>query len=111
MTKDALREREKALENEFFAKKNKELVDEDACREGTGGGSNRLGACLRRDGRAPSRRSCSIMAIGADTLAALVLVPLVMVAWADRDMAYGERGGHSWRPPRSLGVEEGHGPP
>ena len=82
MGDEFLRERRRALEEAFFAKENEELLER-----------------LRRADAAQSRKAAlaaasgiaddavlerlAALGLGADTLAALALVPLVAVAWAD----------------------------
>ena len=88
--KDALNTRGMALENEFFEKQNKHLIEElKAMRE-------------RDESRAELARACGVQdealldlllksGVNVETLPALVLVPLVAVAWASRKVERGER--------------------
>ena len=88
--KDGLRSRGKALENEFFEKENQHLIEE-------------LRATRERDAdRAELARACGVhdeelldsllkRGVNVETLPALVLVPLVAVAWASRKVERAER--------------------
>lgn len=87
---DFLQDRRKALEEQFFAKQNRELLEK-----------------LRAQGAAEERRSALAEASGihsealldhliahditAETFAALSLIPLVAVAWADGEIQGNER--------------------
>jgi len=88
--KDGLLTRGRALENEFFEKQNKHLIEElKAMRE-------------RDESRAELARACGVQdeelldhllkgGVNVETLPALVLVPLVAVAWASRKVERAER--------------------
>lgn len=90
MADDFLGDRRKALENQFFAKQEEELLQRLR---------DKRQAEARRDAlRAASGVSdeavldqLDALEIGPDTLAALSLVPLVSVAWADGRMEAQER--------------------
>lgn len=88
--KSALKERGKALENEFFEKQNRHLIEE------------LRGAKQRSEDRAELARACGVederlldllldAGVRAETVPALVLVPLLLVAWADKTIARAER--------------------
>ncbi len=88
--KSALRERGKALENEFFEKQNRHLLEELRAAE------------QHRANRAELARACGVdderlldllldSGVSAETVPALVLVPLLLVAWADREIRRAER--------------------
>ena len=79
MSKDIIREREKALENVFFEKRDRHLVEQMRC------------ARERDADRVALRRACGVtderllddlldQGVGVESLAALVLLPLLMVA-------------------------------
>jgi hypothetical protein len=88
--KDGLHSRGRALENEFFEKQNQHLIEE-------------LKAMRKRDeSRAELARACGVQdkelldlllknGVNVETLPALVLVPLVAVAWATRKVERAER--------------------
>jgi hypothetical protein len=88
--KDMIREREKALENEFFASRERELLER-----------LRAEANAAADREALGRAICiedtdlldALLAAGveADTAALLTVVPLVFVAWGDHRMVEVER--------------------
>lgn len=90
MSDDFLGKRRKALEDSFFAKRNKQLLDQL---------SQQVAAEKKRDALSAA---CGVtdekvldhlvsLDIGVETLAALCLVPLVQVAWADGTVAAKER--------------------
>lgn len=90
MSRDALRGREKALEEEYFARKNQKLVDKlkatfeheatrEAIRDLTGVTDSKL-----------LDRLVSLQVRG-DTMAAFWLYPLIEVAWADGKLDRRER--------------------
>jgi hypothetical protein len=88
--KSALRERGKALENEFFEKQSRHLLEE-------------LRAAKQRGtDRAELARACGVederlldllldAGVSAETVPALVLVPLLLVAWAEKEIRRPER--------------------
>ena len=88
--KSDLRERGRALENEFFEKQNRHLIED-------------LRAAKQRgEDRAELARACGVEEarvldmlldcdVSAETVPALVLVPLLMVAWANMNVARAER--------------------
>ena len=87
---DPLKDRRKALEEEFFRKENARLAAELRLKR------------MTEEAKAEMSRACGIedqavldklveLGIGADTLAAMTLVPLVEVAWADGKMDAKER--------------------
>lgn len=86
----SLEERGKALEEAFFAKKNKELLaqmkqDLDA--------STQHAALKQATGIAEDDMLDRILATGinSESLAAMSLAPMVLVAWADGELAADER--------------------
>ena len=90
MSDNILNDRRNSLEEAFFAKHNREL-------------QKRLHEKVQRENAVAELREASTiedeevlgelveLGIGADTLAALGLVPLVQVAWADGHMDAGEK--------------------
>jgi hypothetical protein len=88
--KDALEERRKGFENEFFAKENERLLElMRAARE-------------RKEQRRKLARVCGVddealldrllaQGVNGESLTALALVPLIATAWADKEMAPLER--------------------
>ncbi len=88
--KDSLRDRGRSLENQFFDKQNRHLLED------------LKSAQQRGEDRAELARACGVAdervldllldgGVGAETLPALVLVPLLLVAWADKELARAER--------------------
>jgi hypothetical protein len=88
--KSALKERGRALENEFFEKQNRHLIEELRATR------------TRSEDRAELARACGVedervldmlldSHVNAETVPALVLVPLVLVAWANMEVARAER--------------------
>jgi hypothetical protein len=90
MSSDFLGERGRALENSFFAKKNEELLQQ--LRDQMQSDSKRQ-AISDASGITDDTIIDELLAIGMDgeTVAALALVPLVEVAWADGSIADNER--------------------
>ena len=82
MSDEFLGDRRKALEDQFFAKQNAELIEQMRREKETTARSQALSAASGIT--APSVLEHLVEHdIGADTLAALALIPLVAVAWAD----------------------------
>lgn len=90
MSKEWLQDRERALENEYFRRKDQELIaklreqgrqerERQALQDRLGSPDDRLPAALQKAG------------FRADGLALLHLVPLVDVAWADKGITGRER--------------------
>jgi hypothetical protein len=90
MPVDALKERKDALENEFFARENAKALEELREQESAIAAREDLG---EETGiyDAPTLDALVAVGITAETLAALSLVPLVAVAWADGKLDAGER--------------------
>lgn len=105
MSQEFLEDRKRSLEEAFFAKQNQELVQ-------------RLRAKQNRDERTRAVRQASgiddpevlarlvDLGLGADTVAALSLVPLIEVAWADGEVQARERQA-VLRAAAEVGIEEG----
>ncbi|MFT5524400.1 MAG: tellurite resistance protein, partial [Pirellulaceae bacterium] len=90
MSSDFLGDRRQALENSFFAKKNAELLDQLRDQMQT---ESKRQAISDASGITDEVVLDELLAIGMDgqTVAALSLVPLVEVAWADGSIAADER--------------------
>ncbi|HSG66368.1 MAG TPA: hypothetical protein VLD39_15270, partial [Gammaproteobacteria bacterium] len=91
MSEDLLGSRRKALEESFFAKENERLRQALQQKESM---QTRKEALAQASGIKDKTVLEELLKldIGADTLAALTLVPLVEVAWADGSMDDKERG-------------------
>lgn len=88
--RDMIHEREKALENEFFAKRERELLARMRAETEAADGREALAkVTLIRD----TGLLNSLLAAGvrAESVASLTLVPLVFVAWGDHRMVDVER--------------------
>lgn len=90
MSADALKDRKDALENEFFARQNAKAreafrakIDEQESRDA-------LAAALGIS-EASVLDSLAQVGITAETLAALAMIPLIAVAWADGKLDEAER--------------------
>jgi hypothetical protein len=102
---DAFHERGRSLEEEYFRKKNKELVekmqlearDEEARRE--------MGAQIGLDDP-EALRELQKLGFTAETVVLLPLVPVVQVAWADGEVADAERSA-IFKLARARGIAEG----
>jgi hypothetical protein len=86
-----LSERRKALEDEFFAKENERLRQKLHEREGLADVKEDLHRVTGIDDDAVLERLAEL-GVKADTLAAIALVPLVEVAWADGKLQENEKG-------------------
>jgi hypothetical protein len=105
MSQEFLEDRKRSLEEAFFAKQNQELVE-------------RLRAMKEREERTHAVRQASgiedpelltrlvELGLGADTVAALSLVPLIEVAWADGEVQLRERQA-VLRAAAEAGIEKG----
>lgn len=88
--KDMIHEREKALENEFFASRERELIEKMKAEAAAADDREALAkVTLIQD----TRLLDSLLAAGvrAESVASLTLVPLVFVAWGDHRMVDVER--------------------
>lgn len=90
MTENIFEQRRKALEETFFAKRNQELLDSLRRRLTTAELKQRLSEISGITDDATLEHLVAA-GIGPQTLTALMLVPLVMVAWADDIVQKGER--------------------
>lgn len=88
--RDMIRERERALEDEFFASKERELLDR--MRAEAGAATDRE-ALAQVTGIKDTDLLDSLLGtgVGAENVASLTVVPLVFVAWADHRMVDVER--------------------
>jgi len=103
--KDVLDERRKALENVFFEKYNRELLEQLRERKQHELDRDRLArVCGIRD--EAFLDTLLDQHVQAESLAALVLVPLVIVAWSDREMS-GEEARVILEAAHELGIEDG----
>ena len=90
MSKEALKERKDALENEFFKKQDKKAVEELRAKQA----QDELRTALDQvSGISDSETLDALIEIGitAQTFTALTLVPMVVVAWADDKLENTER--------------------
>jgi hypothetical protein len=89
MSRDNLKERERAFEAHFFEKESERLLEELKKNE------------QQEQARAALARMCGVddaqildellgQGVGAENLTALVLVPLIAVAWVDREVSEAE---------------------
>jgi hypothetical protein len=87
--KDAFKERERAFEAHFFQEQNEALLQQLRDRR------------EHEEARTELARMCGVederildellsQGVGAENLTALILVPLIAVAWADRDVSHDE---------------------
>src|SRR5918994_253835 len=87
---DSIHDRGRALEEEYFRKKNRELVEKmrrDAADE-----EARRARGERRGPRTPKAiRGWQALGFTADTVALLPLVPVIRVAWAEGGVTDAER--------------------
>jgi hypothetical protein len=82
MTKDFLEEHRRALEDAYFARQNKELIRRMREADSSRSEKEKLAAASGLSDDALLDRLISL-GFGSATVAALTLVPLVVVAWAD----------------------------
>ena len=90
MSADALKDRKDALENEFFARQNAKAREAFQAKIEAQQSRDALAAAL---GISESSVLDSLVQVGitAETLAALAMIPLVAVAWADGKLDEAER--------------------
>ena len=105
MSKDFLRDREHALEEAFFAQQDQELLRRLKEADAKKSKKEALSAASGISDDAVLEKLVSLGVDGA-TVAALSLVPLVLVAWADGEMDAKERGA-VLSAAAEAGVEEG----
>jgi hypothetical protein len=89
MVGDELRARGRSMEEAFFAHEGERL--RVALRAAGAKGVAELGHDLGIAGDPQVFRDMSSHAVAGDTAAAMVLIPLIAVAWADRDLHAAER--------------------
>lgn len=90
MDQEFLGDRRKALEESFFSKENEKLREALRQKEAVKAKENALSEISGIQDEAVLRHLVSLN-IGADTLTALTMLPLVQVAWADGDVDPMER--------------------
>ncbi len=105
MTKDALAERGRSLEEAFFLKQNEALKQRLRQAQETSGAAEAMAEASGIRDPAVLKRLAEL-GLRADTLAALTLIPLIQVAWADGNVADNERRA-VLSGARDLGVEAG----
>lgn len=90
MTQDSLEERGRALENQFFDKENKAKLAQMKAKLDTQRSREEL---RKASGMSDDAVLDKLVALGlkAETIAALSLVPLIAVAWADGSIQENER--------------------
>lgn len=90
MAADLLKDRKDALENEFFVRENAKKVEELRVKLAVGASRDALAAT---SGISDDAALDALLEVGvtAETFAALALVPLVAVAWADGKLDAAER--------------------
>jgi len=103
--KDALRDRGRALEDDYFRKRDKELIEKIRRRAEESAERRRLG---EQAGVADEETLNDLQMLGfsSDTVKLLHLVPLVQMAWAEGGVSAGERD-LIVQAARSRGIEPG----
>lgn len=87
----SLEQRRRALEDTFFRKRDEELLDELRRRRGEEEEAQALAHACGLETHATELLPLVQQGLGTETLAALYLAPLVVVAWADAHLGAGER--------------------
>ena len=87
---DSLQERGRALEEEYFRKKNRELIEKMQVEARSEQARRDMGAQVGIDDP-EMLRELQKLGFTAETVALLPLVPVVQVAWADGNVAGAER--------------------
>ena len=87
---DSIQERGRALEEEYFRKKNRELVEKMQLEARSEQARRDMGAQVGIDDP-EMLRELQKLGFTAETVSLLPLVPVVQVAWADGDVAAAER--------------------
>lgn len=82
MTKDAFKERERALEEEFFRRVDRKLLDDLKAKLSAEAARQQLAAATGF-GDAALLNELVQQGVSAEAVAAVNLIPLVLVAWAD----------------------------
>lgn len=90
MSKEALKERKDALENEFFKRQNEKALEDLRAKKSA---EEARSALSQASGVTDEAALDALTEVGitAETLAAMSLVPLVAVAWADGELDDSER--------------------
>lgn len=89
-TKRTLDDRREALEESFFKKENAELLEKLRDKRDKAERTETLRRAMALDNEGLAKQLVDL-GLGAETWLAITLVPLVEVAWADREMAPAER--------------------
>jgi hypothetical protein len=104
MDHDSLHERGRALEEEYFRKKDRELLEKMRAAAAVEQARADIGAKTGLD--AAATRELQDLGFTLETLSLLPLVPLVQVAWADRGVTVEERAAVV-KLARARGITEG----
>ncbi len=102
---DSIQERGRALEEEYFRRKNREILDRMQLEERNEQARREMGAQIGLDD-AEMLRELQKLGFTPETVALLPLVPVVQVAWADGDVADAERSA-IFKVARARGIAEG----
>jgi hypothetical protein len=102
---DSMHERGRALEEEYFRKKNRELVEKMQLEERSAQARREMGALIGLNDP-EMLRELQKLGFTPETVGLLPLVPVVQVAWADGDVADAERSA-IFKLARTRGIEEG----
>jgi hypothetical protein len=102
---DSIQERGRALEEEYFRRKNREIVDRMQLEARNEQARREMGAQIGLDDP-EMLRELQKLGFTPETVALLPLVPVVQVAWADGDVADAERSA-IFKVARARGIAEG----
>jgi hypothetical protein len=102
---DSIHERGRALEEEYFRRKNREIVEHMQLEARSEQARREMGAQLGLDDP-EMLRELQKLGFTPETVALLPLVPVVQVAWADGDVADAERSA-IFKVARARGIAEG----
>lgn len=102
---DSMQERGRALEEEYFRRKNRELVEKMQVEARNEQARRDMGARIGLDDP-EMLQELQRLGFTADTVTLLPLVPVVQVAWADGDVADAERAA-IFQLARARGITEG----
>jgi hypothetical protein len=102
---DSIQERGRALEEEYFRRKNREILDRMQLEARNEQARREMGAQIGLDDP-EMLRELQKLGFTPETVALLPLVPVVQVAWADGDVADAERSA-IFKVARARGIAEG----
>ena len=102
---DSIHERGRALEEEYFRRKNRELIEKMQVETRSEQARKEMAAQIGRDDP-DTLRELQKLGFTAETVSLLPLVPVVQVAWADGNVATAERDAIV-KLARARGVEPG----